>query len=113
MSGSTSCYPVVAGSLPTTAQRARGDFGCQRAKLFGRLPKRTGWQPVLPENYRFLYLGVGRGRGAGRGLDVGVDLGVRVGVGVAPGATLAGGVDAGVGASPGVALRLGVSWAVG
>src|SRR6266508_5523759 len=51
--GSTGCQPVVVGSLPTTAQTARNDtLPTNFQELFGRLPKRTGWQPVLPRNYR-------------------------------------------------------------
>src|SRR5947208_17193977 len=102
MSGSTSCYPVVAGSLPTTAQRARGDFGCQRAKRFSAgCRKGQAGNLCSQKNYRFLYLEVGRGRGAGRGLDVGVDLGVARAIGMALGVTVAVGVEVGLWISSG------------
>jgi hypothetical protein len=38
----------VVGSLPTTPSRTQTRQVQMSKGLFGRLPKRTGWQPVLP-----------------------------------------------------------------
>ena len=50
--GSTGCQPVVVGSLPTNHESPtvlQGHLGSKRSRSFSaRLPKRTGWQPVLP-----------------------------------------------------------------
>src|SRR5207249_4877565 len=46
--GSAGCQPAVVGSLPTTLQRCKKALEMNVQKLFGRLPKTTGWQPVLP-----------------------------------------------------------------
>jgi len=84
-------------------------------ELFGRLPKRTGWQPVLPRSqrasaraadriasprdacYRIIYgRGGGVGRGRGVGACLGVDVGLAVGVAVVVGVAVAVGVGVGV-----------------
>jgi hypothetical protein len=46
--GSAGCQPAVVGSLPTTLQRCKKALEMNVQELFGRLPKTTGWQPVLP-----------------------------------------------------------------
>jgi len=44
-SGERGCEPAVVGSLPATPRR----FLTERLKTsLGKLPKLTGWQPVLP-----------------------------------------------------------------
>jgi hypothetical protein len=45
--GSAGCQPAVVGSLPTT-YFVKAKAVESVLKLFGKLPKRTGWQPVLP-----------------------------------------------------------------
>jgi hypothetical protein len=90
--------PVVVGSLPRQVRRARGERNSGVQALSGRLPKMTGWQPVLPRVSELptwssqIY---SRGRGVGRGLGVGVIRGAAVGVGVA--VAVAVGVGVGLG----------------
>jgi hypothetical protein len=45
--GSTGCQPVIVGSLPTI-RSIQAQQAMNVHKLLGRLPKSTGWQPVLP-----------------------------------------------------------------
>jgi len=48
-SGSAGCQPAVVGSLPTTAKPVATRLRLRiTTELFGKLPKRTRWQRVLP-----------------------------------------------------------------
>ncbi|MGH7982503.1 MAG: hypothetical protein ACREFF_05075, partial [Candidatus Udaeobacter sp.] len=47
MLGSTGCWPVVAGS-PAGNISFTGDEVEARCPGLGKLPRPTGWQPVLP-----------------------------------------------------------------
>jgi hypothetical protein len=46
--GSAGSQPAVVGSLPTMRECCKDLWRRTFEQLFGRLPKGTGWQPVVP-----------------------------------------------------------------
>jgi hypothetical protein len=50
--GSAGCQPAVAGSLPATLDKYDIAFWINEPRgRLGKLPRRAGWQPALPESF--------------------------------------------------------------